>query len=69
MELLAPLSDALAGTAWIAALASLGWGFASIWMSPCHFAGVPLVGGCGYSARTPFRCKCGSMSPSETIRR
>lgn len=51
MELLAPLSDALAGTAWIAALASLGWGFASIWMSPCHLAGVPLV--VGYLSATP----------------
>jgi cytochrome c-type biogenesis protein len=45
MELLAPLSDALAGTGWIAALAALGWGFASIWLSPCHLAGIPLVVG------------------------
>jgi len=51
MELLAALSDALAGTAWIAALASLGWGFASIWMSPCHLAGIPLV--VGYLSATP----------------
>ena len=45
MELLAPLSDALAGTGWIAALAALGWGFVSIWLSPCHLAGIPLVVG------------------------
>ena len=51
MELLTPLSDALSGTAWIAALASLGWGFASIWMSPCHLAGIPLV--VGYLSATP----------------
>lgn len=43
MELLANLSAALSGAAWIAALASLAWGFASIWMSPCHLAGVPLI--------------------------
>lgn len=45
MELLAPLSDALSGSGWIAALAAMGWGFASIWLSPCHLAGIPLVVG------------------------
>lgn len=43
MELLANLSAALSGAAGIAALAALAWGFASIWMSPCHLAGVPLI--------------------------
>lgn len=45
MELLTPLSDALAGNGWITALAALAWGFASIWLSPCHLAGIPLVVG------------------------
>ncbi len=45
MELIALLSDALQGAPWIALLAALGWGFASIWLSPCHLAGVPLVVG------------------------
>jgi cytochrome c-type biogenesis protein len=51
MDLLGPLSEALSGTVWISALAALAWGFASIWMSPCHLAGVPLV--VGYLAATP----------------
>lgn len=58
MELLTPLSDALAGTGWIAALAALGWGFASIWLSPCHLAGIPLVVGylsVAHGAPEPYR--------------
>jgi cytochrome c-type biogenesis protein len=51
MDLLGPLSEALSGTIWISSLAALAWGFASIWMSPCHLAGVPLV--VGYLAATP----------------
>jgi cytochrome c-type biogenesis protein len=50
-ELLAPLSDALSATLWLAALAALAWGFISIWLSPCHLAGVPLV--VGYLAAAP----------------
>ena len=51
MEWLQPLSDALSGGVTLAALAALAWGFASIWLSPCHLAGIPLV--VGYLARTP----------------
>ena len=50
-ELLAPLSDTLSATLWPAALAALAWGFVSIWLSPCHLAGVPLV--VGYLAAAP----------------
>jgi cytochrome c-type biogenesis protein len=54
MDLLAPVSDALgAAPAW-AAVAALAWGLMSIWLSPCHLAGIALVvgylaGGAGYS--------------------
>ncbi|MBK1646212.1 hypothetical protein CKO25_16475 [Thiocapsa imhoffii] len=51
MEWLAPLSQALSGAVWLAALAALTWGFASIWLSPCHLAGIPLL--VGYLAGTP----------------
>lgn len=51
MDLLATLSEALSDVAWIAALAAFAWGLASIWMSPCHLAGVPLV--VAYLAATP----------------
>lgn len=43
--------DALSATLWLATLAALAWGFISIWLSPCHLAGVPLV--VGYLAATP----------------
>jgi cytochrome c-type biogenesis protein len=45
------LTGALTGAAWIAILASFAWGLASIWLSPCHLAGVPLV--VGYLAGGP----------------
>jgi hypothetical protein len=45
MELVATLSQALSGAAVVAVLAAFAWGFASIWLSPCHLAGVPLVVG------------------------
>ncbi|MGC1953335.1 MAG: cytochrome c biogenesis protein CcdA [Gammaproteobacteria bacterium] len=51
MEWLSPLADALSGALGIAALAAIAWGMASIWMSPCHLAGVPLV--VGYLAALP----------------
>jgi cytochrome c-type biogenesis protein len=51
MELLQSLSAALSGAAPVAVLAAFAWGFASIWMSPCHLAGVPLV--VGYLAGGP----------------
>lgn len=43
MSALATLSDALAGTPLLAMPAAVAWGLASIWLSPCHLAGVPLI--------------------------
>lgn len=51
MDLVPLLSEALAGAAPIAVLAAFAWGLASIWLSPCHLAGVPLV--VGYLAGGP----------------
>jgi cytochrome c-type biogenesis protein len=51
MEFLIMLSNAFSGTPLVAVSAALGWGFASIWMSPCHLAGVPLV--VGYLTASP----------------
>jgi hypothetical protein len=51
MDLVGPLSEALSGNDWISAPAVLAWGFASIWMSRRHLAGVPLV--VGYLAAAP----------------
>jgi cytochrome c-type biogenesis protein len=45
MELLAPLSDALGAAPWLAGTAAFVWGLLSIWLSPCHLAGIPLVVG------------------------
>jgi cytochrome c-type biogenesis protein len=43
MDLLAPVSQALAGApAWAGAAAFI-WGILSIWLSPCHLAGIPLI--------------------------
>lgn len=43
MDLLAPVSQALAGApAWAGAAAFI-WGMLSIWLSPCHLAGIPLI--------------------------
>ncbi len=39
------LYDAMYGSAWIAVLASFGWGILSILLSPCHLSGIPLVVG------------------------
>ncbi len=55
MELLPSLSAALSGAAPMAVLAAFAWGFASIWMSPCHLAGVPLVVGYLSGGPTPER--------------
>ena len=43
MELLAPISQALTSTPAWAGAAALVWGILSIWLSPCHLAGIPLV--------------------------
>ncbi len=39
------LYEALMGAAWIAVLASLGWGILSILLSPCHLSSIPLIVG------------------------
>jgi cytochrome c-type biogenesis protein len=39
------LYEAMAGAAWIAVLASLGWGVLSIILSPCHLSSIPLIVG------------------------
>jgi len=39
------LSDALNGAPWLAVLAAAGWGMASLVLSPCHLASIPLVVG------------------------
>lgn len=39
------LSDALNGAPWLAVLAALGWGVASLVLSPCHLASIPLIVG------------------------
>lgn len=43
MELLATLSHALNATPLLAGAAAFVWGLMSIWFSPCHLAGIPLV--------------------------
>lgn len=45
MDLLATVSDALGAAPHLAAAAALIWGLMSIWLSPCHLAGIPLVVG------------------------
>lgn len=49
-EWLSTFSDALSGPLWPASLAAIAWGFISIWLSPCHLAGIPLA--VGYIAGT-----------------
>lgn len=39
------LYEAMMGAAWIAVLASFGWGVLSILLSPCHLSSIPLVVG------------------------
>lgn len=39
------LYEALMGAAWIAVLASVGWGVLSILLSPCHLSSIPLIVG------------------------
>jgi cytochrome c-type biogenesis protein len=48
---MANLADALNSAPLFALPAALAWGLASIWLSPCHLAGVPLV--VGWLAATP----------------
>lgn len=44
-SLFVTLYEAMMGTAWIAVLASLGWGILSILLSPCHLSSIPLIVG------------------------
>jgi cytochrome c-type biogenesis protein len=39
------LTDAMSGAPLLALLAALGWGIASLLLSPCHLASIPLVVG------------------------
>ena len=39
------LYEAMNGAAWLAVLASFGWGVLSILLSPCHLSSIPLVVG------------------------
>lgn len=39
------LYEAMQGAAWLAVLASLGWGVLSILLSPCHLSSIPLIVG------------------------
>lgn len=39
------LTDALNGAPWLAVLAAAGWGIASLVLSPCHLASIPLIVG------------------------
>jgi len=39
------LSEAMNGAPWLAVLAAAGWGVASLVLSPCHLASIPLVVG------------------------
>jgi cytochrome c-type biogenesis protein len=44
-ELFTALYEAMMGGAWLAVLASLGWGVLSIILSPCHLSSIPLIVG------------------------
>jgi cytochrome c-type biogenesis protein len=39
------LYEAMTGAAWLAVIASFGWGVLSILLSPCHLSSIPLVVG------------------------
>lgn len=39
------LTDAMTGSPWLAVLAAAGWGVASLVLSPCHLASIPLIVG------------------------
>lgn len=43
MDLLAPISQAFSSAPAWAGTAAFVWGILSIWLSPCHLAGIPLV--------------------------
>jgi cytochrome c-type biogenesis protein len=37
------LTEAMNGAPWLAVLAAAGWGMASLVLSPCHLASIPLI--------------------------
>lgn len=39
------LYNAMMGSAWLAVIASIGWGVLSILLSPCHLTSIPLIVG------------------------
>lgn len=39
------LTEAMTGAPWLAVLAAAGWGVASLVLSPCHLASIPLIVG------------------------
>lgn len=39
------LTDAMSGAPWLAVVAAAGWGVASLVLSPCHLASIPLIVG------------------------
>ncbi len=39
------LSDSMNGAPWLAVLGAAGWGVASLLLSPCHLASIPLIVG------------------------
>lgn len=65
MTALAVIADALGGAPLVALPAVLAWGLASIWLSPCHLAGVPLV--VGWLAATPVEFGAAGTPPSTGI--
>ena len=44
-DLFIALYEAMTGAAWLAVLASFGWGVLSVLLSPCHLSSIPLVVG------------------------
>lgn len=42
-SLFSTLSEALSGAPWLALLAAGAWGLASLVLSPCHLASIPLI--------------------------
>ncbi|MBK8638257.1 MAG: cytochrome C biogenesis protein [Chromatiaceae bacterium] len=65
MSGMAILSDALGATPLVALPAALAWGLASIWLSPCHLAGVPLV--VGWLATTPAARSAVGSPPATAV--
>jgi cytochrome c-type biogenesis protein len=55
--ILEALSGGLAGAPFFALLASAGWGAASVLLSPCHLAGIPLI--IGFVASSQDRARPG----------